>query len=174
MLITKIVGAALVLSSAAMAVMCMCRRESMNIRLLQNIYNAYRELAADIRTGYTSLPDAFANICLHGTDKITCEYFRTLSEQTGSSGCVSVKSIVDAAVDSIYSEYLPEKDKSLIKEIGGLPVHLDVGIQTEYIEALTGRIGARIDECVQAAATKCRIYKTVGFCAGSVIVIIFM
>jgi stage III sporulation protein AB len=181
----SIFGAIFVLAASVMTSYQLCSREKRAVKLLKNVANAYSQVAADIRTGYTSLPDAFARVCEKTHDETVKKYFCDLhgmlayqdSKEGLNEACgkiADIKTVVDTCAKSNFSDMLTEKDVELLTEFGVIPVHLDVIMQVDFIEELVQRIRSRIEEMSASISVKCRVYKAVCLCAGMMIVIILI
>jgi stage III sporulation protein AB len=163
----------------------LCSRENRAVKLLKNAANAYSQVAADIRTGYTSLPDAFARVCVKTHDETVKKFFDDLhsmlayqdsKEGLGEAcGKISdIKTAVDTCAKSNFSDMLAEKDVELLAEFGVIPVHLDIVMQLDFIDELVRRIRSRIEELSESISVKCRVYKAVCLCVGMMIVVVLI
>jgi stage III sporulation protein AB len=181
----SIAGAVFVIAAAVMTSYQLCSREKRAVRLLKNVANAYSQVAADIRTGYTSLPDAFERVCEKTHDEAVKKYFDDLhgmlAYQDGKDGLreacgkiTDIKTVVDICAKSNFSDMLTEKDVEMLAEFGVIPVHLDVVMQINFIDELVCQIRNRIEEMSDAISVKCRVYKAVCLCAGMMIVIMLI
>jgi stage III sporulation protein AB len=181
----SIAGTILVLAASVMTSYQLCNREKRAVKLLKNVANAYSQVAADIRTGYTSLPDAFARVCEKTHDEAVKKYFYDLhgmlAYQDDKEGLgeacgkiTDIKTVVDICAKSNFSDMLTEKDVELLAEFGVIPVHLDVVMQINFIDELVCQIRSRIEEMSEAISVKCRVYKAVCLCAGMMIVVILI
>jgi stage III sporulation protein AB len=181
----SIFGAVFVIAASVMASYQLCSRENRAVKLLKNVANAYSQVAADIRTGYTSLPDAFARVCEKTHDETVKKYFddlhSMLAYQDSKDVLVEVcgkitdiKTAVDTCAKLNFSDMLTEKDIELLAEFGVIPVHLDIVMQLDFIEELVCRIRSRIGELSDVISVKCRVYKAVCLCVGMMIVVVLV
>jgi stage III sporulation protein AB len=179
----SIFGAIFVIAAAVMTSYQLCSRENRAVKLLKNVANAYSQVAADIRTGYTSLPEAFARVCEKTHDEAVKKYFcdlhsmlayqdEGLSEDCGK--ITDIKTSVDICAKTNFSDMLTEKDVELLAEFGVIPVHLDIIMQINFIDELVCQIRSRIDELSDAISVKCRVYKAVCLCVGMMIVVVLV
>jgi stage III sporulation protein AB len=163
----------------------LCSRENRAVKLLKNVANAYSQVAADIRTGYTSLPEAFARVCEKTHDEAVKKYFydlhSMLTYQDDKEGLgeacgkiTDIKTAVDTCAKLNFSDMLTEKDVELLAEFGVIPVHLDVVMQINFIDELVRQMRSRIEEMSDAISVKCRVYKAVCLCVGMMIVIMLI
>lgn len=170
----NITGAVLVIISSILLAFALCQKERNALRTLKNAANAYSEISSDIRTGYTSLPDAFLNVYEKSYDKTIKEYFKLLYDCITDEKSTDINTIVETCAKHAFTGILAPKDRELLEELGTLPVHLDVVMQVNYIDEVVTRIRQRISEYSEAVAVKCRMYNAVCLCAGIMVVIILI
>lgn len=170
----NITGAVLVIIASILMSFALCQKERTALSILKNAANAYSEISSDIRTGYTSLPDAFLNVYEKSYDKTIKEYFKLLYKCITDERCTDINTIVQSCAERVFTGILTAKDRELLEEIGTLPVYLDVVMQINYIDEVVTRIRQRISEYSEAITVKCRMYNAVCLCAGIIVVIILI
>lgn len=173
----NLAGAAFVLAAAVLTAQMLCRRQITAVRILKETALAYSLVSSDIRVGFTSLPDAFLNVCEKTHDELTRKFFKGMYGMI--SGCesystASINEIVCACVNEAYNEILPAGDLELICEFGRIPVHMDAKMQVCYIDELVTKIKERAASNYQNSVQKCRMYNAVCIGAGIMLVIILI
>ena len=149
----NITGAVLVIISSILLAFALCQKERNALRTLKNAANAYSEISSDIRTGYTSLPDAFLNMYEKSYDKTIKEYFIVLFDKEINDILVNkyyektkINTSTDAKVN-YFKEYLNEAKNSL--------TYLRAGYSNFY---LSNGISLNTETCFEEAGYN-KIYK---------------
>ncbi len=170
----NITGAFIVIIASILMAFALCQKEKTALSILKTAANAYSEISSDIRTGYTSLPDAFLNVYEKSYDRTIKEYFKLLHKCITDEKYTDINTIVESCAERVFAEILITKDRELLEELGKLPVHLDVVMQVNYLDDLVTRIRRRISGYSETLTIKCRIYAAVCLCTGIMVVIILI
>ena len=80
-----------------------------------------------------------------------------------------------AGIDSYVRDiYLTESDSEILKNIGSIPLHLDIQMQLAFLEENISELENLIEETQKDIRARCRIYQSAGVIAGLVIVLILI
>ena len=171
----KLAGVLLIISGCGIYGMLLSHGINRRIDELNEYKATIILLEGQISYGNYNLPQAFANISdscgIAGIKNFYKYVSDRLYENCGRDFC-------EVWCDGMrkYSDcmYIQDKDKRLINSIGGIPLYLEGSTQINYLEEIKIKLETEINRAKSEAASKCKIYRCMGFSAGAFLVIVLI
>ena len=132
-------------------------------------------LSGQLRVARMTMPQALAQIGQKSRYDYLSQFYifvsENLEQHTYSGFWETWASGIDSYVRDIY---LTESDSEILKNIGSIPLHLDIQMQLAFLEENISELENLIEETQKDIRARCRIYQSAGVIAGLVIVLILI
>lgn len=171
MIVAKYIGAALILAVCAGVGICMSSAHCRLERLLRSLATGLSYMENDLRYRLTPLPQLLEQTAQHCSGLVGA-YFSKLASELDKQICADVYSCTRAALSHFPN--LPECINKCLLELGKNLGNLDVQGQLNALEVAENHVQQLLQQhCIDKEVHR-RSYRTLGFCAGAGLVILFI
>lgn len=171
----KLTGVLLVIAGCGIYGMLLCHGINRRIEELNEYKAAIILLEGQISYGNYNLPQAFSNISDSCSILEIKNFYKYVSDKLYENSGRDFCEIWCEGMKK-YSEslYLKDKDKLLLTAIGSIPLYLEGSTQINYLEEIKIKLESEISRAKNEAASKCKIYRCMGFSAGAFLVLLLI
>ena len=132
-------------------------------------------LSGQLRVARMTMPQALAQIGQKSRYDYLSQFYIFVSENLEQHTYSGFWETWAAGIDSYVRDiYLTESDSEILKNIGSIPLHLDIQMQLAFLEENISELENLIEETQKDIRARCRIYQRAGVIAGLVIVLILI
>ena len=132
-------------------------------------------LSGQLRVARMTMPQALAQIGQKSRYDYLSQFYIFVSENLEQHTYSGFWETWAAGIDSYVRDiYLTESDSEILKNIGSIPLHLDIQMQLAFLEENISELENLIEETQKDIRARCRIYQSAGVIAGLVIVLILI
>ena len=168
----KLLGAALIIASAASVGIRMAHSVKMEEANLRQILKVMELMRCEIQSRLTptkELCEMASGICRGALREV----FQATAQRIELQSDGDVGEIMEAVLIR-HGQSLPISCICRLRELGGVLGAYEAEAQTKALEALSGRVSASVEEIRQGRAERCRSYEVMGVCAGCALAIILL
>lgn len=132
-------------------------------------------LSGQLRVARIAMPQALTQIGQKSRYDYLSQFYIFVSENLEQHTYSGFWETWAAGIDSYVRDiYLTESDSEILKNIGSIPLHLDIQMQLAFLEENISELENLIEETQKDIRARCRIYQSAGVIAGLVIVLILI
>ena len=132
-------------------------------------------ISGQLRVARIAMPQALAQIGQKSRYDYLSQFYIFVSENLEQHTYSGFWETWAAGIDSYVRDiYLTESDSEILKNIGSIPLHLDIQMQLAFLEENISELENLIEETQKDIRARCRIYQSAGVIAGLVIVLILI
>ena len=132
-------------------------------------------LSGQLRVARMTMPQALAQIGQKSRYDYLSQFYIFVSENLEQHTYSGFWETWATGIDSYVRDiYLTESDSEILKNIGSIPLHLDIQMQLAFLEENISELENLIEETQKDIRARCRIYQSAGVIAGLVIVLILI
>ena len=133
------------------------------------------DCSGQLRVARMTMPQALAQIGQKSRYDYLSQFYIFVSENLEQHTYSGFWETWAAGIDSYVRDiYLTESDSEILKNIGSIPLHLDIQMQLAFLEENISELENLIEETQKDIRARCRIYQSAGVIAGLVIVLILI
>lgn len=165
-------GAALVLAAAGTSGFVVAGSYSQRPALLRALHGALTMLLTEIRYGATPLPEALERVARHGP-RAAAPFFAEAAKSLHAFGSVSTAEAWQRAVAAQRSRWaLTAADEAVLLELAPYLGQTFVDDQERHLRLALAQLSNHLQEAAAEAAVQSRLWRSLGVCAGALLVLL--
>lgn len=174
MLITKIIGVILTISSSAAIGLYFSEEVKNRTEELKELKKIILSLRGDIRYALTPLPEAIDSIAMRHEGKFN-QFLKRIADELMASGGITFQEIWKKSIDEeLKITSLNKKDKAYLGQLGENLGYLDKEMQINTIDLYISQLEGEIEETNETMKEKTHLYNCLGVMLGIFISIVII